>query len=61
MLMRRWIRLRAWVMTGIILSTLLGSIHLESIFSAPALAASETIAAGAYVIDMGQATQTVAC
>jgi uncharacterized repeat protein (TIGR01451 family) len=59
-LMRRWIRLRAWVMTGIILSTLLGSIHLESIFSAPALAASENILAGAYVIDMGQATQTVA-
>jgi hypothetical protein len=59
-LMHRWIRLRAWVMTGIILSTLLGSIHLESIFSAPALAASETIPAGAYIIDMGQATQTVA-
>jgi uncharacterized repeat protein (TIGR01451 family) len=59
-LMRRWIRLRAWVMTGIILSTLLGSIHLDGIFSSPALAASEIIPAGAYVIDMGQATQTVA-
>jgi hypothetical protein len=59
-LMRRWIRLRAWVMTGIILSTLLSSIHLEGMFSAPALAASENILAGAYAIDMGQPTQTVA-
>jgi uncharacterized repeat protein (TIGR01451 family) len=59
-LMYRWIRLRAWVMTGIILSTLLGSIHLEGILSAPALAASEPILDGAYVIDMGQSTQTVA-
>jgi uncharacterized repeat protein (TIGR01451 family) len=47
-------------MTGIILSTLLGSIHLEGILSAPALAASETVSAGAYIVDMGQATQTVA-
>jgi uncharacterized repeat protein (TIGR01451 family) len=58
--MTRWIRLRAWVMAGIISSTLLGSIHLEGLFSAPALAASETFAAGAYIIDMGQATQTIA-
>jgi uncharacterized repeat protein (TIGR01451 family) len=47
-------------MTGIILSTLLSSIHLEGILSAPALAASEPIAAGAYIVDMGQAIQTVA-
>jgi uncharacterized repeat protein (TIGR01451 family) len=60
MLMHRWIRLRAWVMTGIILSTLLGSIHFQGVFSSPALAASENIAAGAYIIDMGQSTQTVA-
>jgi uncharacterized repeat protein (TIGR01451 family) len=58
--MTRWIRLRAWVMTGIIGSTLIGSIQFEGIFSAPAFAASETFAAGAYVIDMGQATQTIA-
>lgn len=58
--MTRWIRLRAWVMAGIISSTLLGSIHLEGIFSAPALAASETFDVGAYIIDMGQATQTIA-
>ncbi len=58
--MTRWIRLRAWLMAGIISSTLLGSVHLEGIFSAPAWAASETFAAGAYIIDMGQATQTIA-
>jgi uncharacterized repeat protein (TIGR01451 family) len=58
--MTRWIRLRAWVMTGIIGSTLIGSIQIEGMFSAPAFAASETFAAGAYVIDMGQATQTIA-
>jgi uncharacterized repeat protein (TIGR01451 family) len=56
-LMRGWIRLRAWVMVGIMLSTLIGSFQLQSV---PAVAATEVIPTGAYIIDMGQATQTIA-
>jgi uncharacterized repeat protein (TIGR01451 family) len=58
--MTRWIRLRAWVMVGIMSTILLSSIHLEGLFATPTWAASETVATGAYIIDMGQATQTVA-
>ncbi|MEN9519464.1 MAG: hypothetical protein RLZZ381_2052, partial [Cyanobacteriota bacterium] len=56
-LMTGWIRLRAWVMVGIMISTLIGSFHLQSV---PAFAALEVIPTGAYIIDMGQATQTIA-
>jgi uncharacterized repeat protein (TIGR01451 family) len=59
-LMTRWIRLRAWFLTGLMVATTIGSINLEMIFSAPSLAASENIGAGAYIVDLGQATQTVA-
>jgi uncharacterized repeat protein (TIGR01451 family) len=50
-------RLKAWVMVGIMLSTIVGYIHLDS---QPTFAATETIPSGAYIIDMGQPTQTVA-
>jgi uncharacterized repeat protein (TIGR01451 family) len=58
-LMAQFIRLRAWVMTGLMACTLLGSFNIEAIFSPPAAAATENFAAGAYIIDMGQATQTI--
>jgi uncharacterized repeat protein (TIGR01451 family) len=57
--MMRFIRLRAWVLTGLLLFSILSSLHIELLHPQPAQAATETIAAGAYVIDMGQATQTL--
>lgn len=59
-LMGQFIRLRAWVMTGLMVCTLLTSFNTEAFFSPPAAAATETFNAGAYIIDMGQPTQTIA-
>jgi uncharacterized repeat protein (TIGR01451 family) len=56
----RWRRGRSWILSGLFSLTLLSSFQLELLVDRPALAATENIAAGAYVIDMGQATQTVA-
>jgi uncharacterized repeat protein (TIGR01451 family) len=56
----RWRRGRSWILSGLFSLTLLSSFQLELLLDRPALAATENIAAGAYVIDMGQATQTVA-
>jgi parallel beta-helix repeat protein len=51
---------RAWVLSGIFFLTLLTNLQFNLWFSAPAMAATENFAAGAYIIDMGQATQTIA-
>ncbi len=51
---------RAWVLSGIFFLTLLANLQINLWFGAPAMAATENFAAGAYIIDMGQATQTIA-
>jgi parallel beta-helix repeat protein len=51
---------RAWVLSGIFFLTVVTNLQFNLWFSAPAIAATENFAAGAYIIDMGQATQTVA-
>jgi uncharacterized repeat protein (TIGR01451 family) len=53
-------RLRSWTLVGLMGLTLFSSFNFEAFFPLPAAAATENFAAGAYVIDMGQATQTVA-
>jgi uncharacterized repeat protein (TIGR01451 family) len=60
-----FIRLRAWVLTSLIVVSSFGAIFLEATLSEPSQAQivssnTETMNAGAYIIDMGQATQTVA-
>jgi uncharacterized repeat protein (TIGR01451 family) len=59
-LMTGWIKLQARVITGIITASLIASFQIQGTFTPAALAANQTFAAGAYIIDMGQATQTVA-
>jgi uncharacterized repeat protein (TIGR01451 family) len=64
-LMVPFIRLRAWVLVGLITLSSFGAIFLEGIISQPSQAQTvpsntETIKAGAYIINMGQPTQTVA-
>jgi hypothetical protein len=51
---------RSWVLSGIFLLTVVTNLQFNLWFSAPAMAATENFAAGAYIIDMGQPTQTVA-
>jgi uncharacterized repeat protein (TIGR01451 family) len=51
---------RAWVLSGLFFLTVLTNLQFNLWFSPPAMAATESFAAGAYIIDMGQATQTVA-
>jgi SdrD B-like domain/Right handed beta helix region len=51
---------RSWVLSGIFLLTVVTNLQFNFWFSAPAMAATENFAAGAYIIDMGQPTQTVA-
>jgi parallel beta-helix repeat protein len=51
---------RAWLLSGIFCLTLLTNLQINLWFSAPAMAATESFTAGAYIIDMGQAAQTVA-
>jgi Right handed beta helix region/SdrD B-like domain len=51
---------RAWLLSGIFLLTIIANLQINLWFSPPAMAATENFAAGAYIIDMGQATQTVA-
>ncbi len=51
---------RSWVLSGIFLLTLVTNLQFNLWFSAPAMAATENFAAGAYIIDMGQPAQTVA-
>jgi uncharacterized repeat protein (TIGR01451 family) len=56
----KFMRLRAWMLAGLFTLSTLITFNIDLLFSQPALAATENFAAGAYVIDMGQATQTVA-
>jgi uncharacterized repeat protein (TIGR01451 family) len=63
--MAPFIRLRAWVMAGLIAFSTFGAVFLEGTIGQPSQAQTvtpkiETLVAGAYIIDMGQATQTVA-
>jgi SdrD B-like domain/Right handed beta helix region len=51
---------RSWVLSGIFLLTVVTNLQFNLWFSAPAIAATENFAAGAYIVDMGQTTQTVA-
>jgi hypothetical protein len=51
---------RAWVLSGIFFLTILTNLQTNLWFSLPAIAATESFATGAYIIDMGQTTQTVA-
>jgi SdrD B-like domain len=51
---------RSWVLSAIFLLTVVTNLQFNLWFSAPAMAATENFAAGAYIIDMGQPTQTVA-
>jgi uncharacterized repeat protein (TIGR01451 family) len=59
-LMARFIRLRAGVLTLLMVISAASVFHYDALLSRPAMAADKTIAAGAYIVDMGQATQTVA-
>jgi large repetitive protein len=56
----RWTKWRAWMLAGLVIFTGISSFNLEMFSNRPALAATESFAAGAYIVDMGQATQTVA-
>jgi Right handed beta helix region len=58
--MTHWIGLRSWAITGIVTASLIAAFQIQGTFTPAALAATQTFAAGAYIIDMGQATQTVA-
>jgi uncharacterized repeat protein (TIGR01451 family) len=53
-------RVRAWMLTGLFMLSTLTAVNLDLLLSTPAVAATENFASGAYVIDMGQATQTIA-
>jgi hypothetical protein len=59
------IRLRAWVLVSLMVFSSFGAVFLEATLSQPSQAQTvpsntETIKAGAYIIDMGQPTQTIA-
>jgi parallel beta-helix repeat protein len=51
---------RSGVLSGIFLLTIVTNLQFNLWFSAPAMAATENFTAGAYIIDMGQLTQTIA-
>jgi hypothetical protein len=60
-----FIRLRAWVLVSLMVFSSFGAVFLEATLSPPSQAQTvpsntETIKAGAYIIDMGQPTQTIA-
>jgi hypothetical protein len=57
---QQWRRTKSGILSGLFVFSFLSSIQLQLLTSPAALAANETIAAGAYIIDMGQPTQTVA-
>jgi uncharacterized repeat protein (TIGR01451 family) len=58
-LLYRWRRGRAWILSGLFVLTLVSNFSAELLSNRLAWAGTENIAAGAYVIDMGQATQTI--
>jgi uncharacterized repeat protein (TIGR01451 family) len=59
-LMTTWIRLRTWVITVIVTTSLVVSFQIQGTFTPAAFAANQTLSAGAYIVDMGQPTQTIA-
>jgi uncharacterized repeat protein (TIGR01451 family) len=58
-LMTAWIRLRTWVITGIVIFSTIASFQIQGTFTPAAFAANQTFASGAYIVDLGQATQTI--
>lgn len=58
-LLLRFVRLRAWILAGLVSFLTFSSVFSGLLITPPAMAADEAIAPGAYIIDMGQATQTI--
>jgi uncharacterized repeat protein (TIGR01451 family) len=56
----KFMRWRAWMLAGLFTLSTLTTFNIDLLFSSPAIAATENFATGAYVIDMGQANQTIA-
>jgi hypothetical protein len=55
-----WIRLRSWIVTGIVTTSTIVSFQIQGTFTPAAFAANQTFASGAYIVDLGQAPQTIA-